>query len=63
MKNVGTVDRLIRFGAAVVLIVAGFFSGGVTRYVLWGISLVPVLAATFQVCPLWMAFKINTFKP
>jgi hypothetical protein len=62
MKNVGSIDRIIRYVGAAVLIVAGIFSGGVTRYILWGISLVPILTATFQFCPLWLPFKINTYK-
>ena len=62
MKNVGNIDRLVRYIAAVILIVVGFFSVGVTRYVLWVFSIIPILTATFRFCPLWVPFQINTFK-
>ena len=62
MKNVGNIDRLVRYVAAVILIVAGIFSVGVTRYVLWGFSIIPILTASFQFCPLWVPFQINTYK-
>ncbi len=62
MKNVGSIDRVIRYVIAATLIVAGFFSEGTARYVLWGISLVPILTATFQFCPVWVPFKINTYQ-
>jgi Inner membrane protein YgaP-like, transmembrane domain len=62
MKNVGGVDQVIRFVAAGALILAGFsFKGGV-RYGLWVVSLVPLLTAAFHFCPLWAAFKVNTYK-
>ncbi len=62
MKNVGSYDRLIRFIAAGVLIADGFFEAGTTRYVLWAVSLIPLATATFRFCPLWVPFKINTYK-
>jgi hypothetical protein len=62
MKNVGNADRTIRFIAAGILIVAGIFSSGVTRFVLWGVSLAPILTGIFRFCPVWIPFKINTLK-
>ena len=62
MKNVGNIDRAVRYVIAVSLIVAGIFSDGTARYVLWAISLVPILTATFRFCPVWVPFHINTYK-
>ena len=62
MKNVGNIDRAVRYGIAAVLITGGFFAEGTVRYALWAVSLVPILTATFRFCPLWVPFKINTYK-
>ncbi len=62
MKNVGNIERAVRYGIAAALVIAGIFAGGTARYVLWVISLAPILTATFRFCPLWLPFKINTFK-
>ena len=62
MKNVGNIDRIVRFAAAVLLIAAGFFSGGNLRYGLWIFSLLPLTTGYFRFCPLWVPFKINTNK-
>ena len=60
MKNVGTLDKMIRFGVADNLFIAGFMSEGTTRIVLWVISAVPLVTAAINFCPLWAALKINT---
>ncbi len=62
MKNVGNTDRAVRYGIAAVLIITGIFAEGMGRYALWAVSLVPILTATFRFCPLWVPFKINTYK-
>ena len=62
MKNVGSYDRVIRYVVGAGLIVAGYLSQGTTRYILWGISLLPILTATIRFCPLWVPFRINTYK-
>lgn len=62
MKNVGSYDRVIRFVAAAVLIFAGILTGGTIRIILWIVSLLPLLTATFRFCPLWVPFHINTYK-
>jgi hypothetical protein len=60
MKNVGTLDKMIRFGVAAILIIAGFMTEGTTRIVLWAISAVPLVTAAINFCPLWAVLKINT---
>lgn len=62
MRNVGSLDRLIRYVATVVLAVAGFYTGGTTRIILWVGSLVSLLTAASGFCPLWAIFRINTHK-
>lgn len=63
MKNVGNIDRAVRYALAAGLIAAGILAGaGTTRYVLWGISLAPILTGTFRFCPVWLPFHINTYK-
>ena len=62
MKNVGTIDRAVRLIVFAILVVAGIFTEGVTRYVLWAVSLVPLVTALINFCPLWAVLKINTYK-
>lgn len=62
--NIGTIDRVVRVLAAVVLAVL-YFTGKVTGF--WGIILL-VVAAAFIVtsmasyCPFYEPLKINTKK-
>ncbi|MFH1049723.1 MAG: DUF2892 domain-containing protein [bacterium] len=63
-KNIGTVDRVIRLIAAVVLVVL-FFTKLVTGT--WGIIILVVAALLlitnlFKFCPAYMPFGINTCK-
>jgi hypothetical protein len=55
--NVGTVDRVVRIGAGVVLIglaVAGTIGP-------WGyIGIVPILTGLFRVCPAYSLLGFNT---
>lgn len=62
MKNVGSIDRAVRLVAAALLVIAGIYSAGTARYVLWGVSAVPLLTAFFRFCPLWALLHINTYK-
>jgi hypothetical protein len=64
LKNVGTLDRIIRFVLALVLIwlyVGGIATGG------WGIAAligaaILVVTGLFQRCPIHRALGINTCK-
>ena len=60
MKNIGDLERSIRFGIGGALIVSGFWVSGNLRYVLWVLSLLPLLTAAYRFCPLWAFLRINT---
>ena len=62
MKNVGKTEQRIRFILAALLLLAGIFSGGTARLVLWGFALLAALTGAFEFCPLWVPFHINTRK-
>lgn len=57
LKNVGSVDRVIRVVAGLALIGASL--SGVIG--LWGwIGLVPLATGLFQVCPAYLPFGLST---
>ena len=57
MKNVGTIDRLLRAVAGIIL-VSLVFIGPKTP---WGwVGLVPLLTALFAYCPAYSLFGIRT---
>jgi len=62
MKNIGSVDRVIRVILGIALVAAGIaFSG----QGLWWIALIAVLpfsTALVRVCPAYLPFGINTAK-
>lgn len=63
-KNMGTVDRTIRFIAAIaigVLLLTGTISGTLGT-VLGVFAVVFLLTSTISFCPLYMPFKISTRK-
>jgi len=62
MKNIGTTDKAIRLGVFAILVAVGIFTPGTTRFILWGISLIPLVTAIFGFCPLYPALGINTAK-
>ncbi|WPQ63079.1 DUF2892 domain-containing protein [Chitinophaga sancti] len=63
-KNMGTTDKVIRIGIAVVIAVLYFTNViSVTWAILLGIlALVFLLTSFFSFCPLYFPFGINTFK-
>lgn len=63
MKNIGSTEKIVRLVLFVGLAVAGLAAPGNTRYVLWAVSLVPLVTALFNFCPLWALLKINTAHP
>lgn len=58
MKNVGRMDASIRVVVGFIIIVLGMV------YQSWWaiLGLVPILTASFNVCPLYSILKINTRK-
>ena len=63
MKNIGSTEKVVRLVIFVVLAGAGFALEGSARYIVWGVSLVPLVTALFNFCPLWALLKINTAHP
>ncbi len=57
-RNIGTVDRVIRVAAAVVIGLAGV----VGHSWLGLIAFIPLATAAVGVCPLYLPFGINTRK-
>jgi hypothetical protein len=61
MKNVGSIDKVVRFIVGLVLLSLLFFVNGNLKY-LGLIGLVPILTATISICPLYLIFGIKTCK-
>lgn len=60
-KNVGNVDRIVRLVIAAVLIVFGVLNISSTLgIVLLVVSLIPLLTAVINFCPLYTLLGINT---
>ncbi len=60
-QNVGMVDRWVRIVLGIVLLSLIFFLSGGIRWI-GLLGLIPLLTGIFQVCPLYLLFKINTNK-
>lgn len=57
-KNVGSVDKIIRFLLGIIIVV-----WGIVAQSWWGlIGLVPIFTATINWCPLYLLFGISTYK-
>jgi hypothetical protein len=56
MKNVGTLDRVIRIVAGVGILAAGYFNQS-----WWGlVGVVPLLTATIAFCPAYRLIGLST---
>lgn len=61
--NVGTVDRVVRIIAGLVLIWLGFFAlSGAVGIILGIVGLLPLLTGLMGWCPAYLPFKISTKK-
>ncbi len=58
-KNVGSVDRVLRFAAAVVLFSLFFLLEGQIRY-LGLLGIVPLVTGLMNFCPLYKIMGLNT---
>lgn len=64
MKNIGSLDRLIRIGVAALIAVL-YLTNVVTGTLgvgLLAVALVLALTSAVRVCPLYLPFGIRTFK-
>ena len=64
MKNMGTVDRIIRILVAVVIAVLYFTKliGGTLAIILGIIAIAFILTSAIGFCPMYAPFKIKTLK-
>lgn len=64
MKNVGKNDSIIRYGLAIVLVIAGIMLGASSTIsiVLYVLAVVMVVTAATRVCPLYKPFGIKSNK-
>ncbi|MFA9378994.1 MAG: DUF2892 domain-containing protein [Lachnotalea sp.] len=61
MKNVGTIDKIIRIVIGLALLSLLFILEGNLKY--WGlVGLIPIVTGLIGVCPLYAIFGINTRK-
>jgi len=63
-KNMGTLDRIIRIGIAVVIAVL-YFSGnlsGLAAIILGILAVIFVLTSIISFCPLYLPFGLSTCK-
>ena len=63
-KNLGTVDRIIRFVAAVVIGIL-YFTGvisGMLAIVLGVLAVILLVTSIIGFCPLYAPFKLSTIK-
>lgn len=61
MKNIGKTDKMVRYILAVGLLSLFFVLEGDLKYI-GLIGFIPLVTATFGVCPLYIPFGINTNK-
>jgi len=63
-KNIGSIDKLVRFIIAAVAIWAAYTHQVASPwdYVLYGVAAIMVVTALMSTCPIWIIFGINTLK-
>ena len=63
-RNMGTVDRVIRFilGVAALVVSFLFIDSPGWQIALWVVALIMLVTSYFGVCPLYMLFHISTIK-
>jgi hypothetical protein len=62
-RNVGSIDRVLRVLAGIVLLVVGFaVIGGTAGIVVGVIGLIPLATGLIGWCPLYSLFKLRTRK-
>jgi hypothetical protein len=64
LKNIGKSDKLIRIAVAILLLAIVQFLGitGMLSVILMGLSLVFLVTAFINLCPLYLPFGINTCR-
>lgn len=60
-KNVGNIDKIVRFILAIGLFASYFFLEGNLKYIAFA-GLIPLLTGFISFCPLYKILGINTCK-
>jgi len=63
-KNVGSVDKIIRYALAAIIIVLFVLNvvTGLLGYILLVVAAIFILTSLFSFCPIWMIFGVKTCK-
>lgn len=63
-KNVGNIDKIVRFIVAAVAIWAAYTHQVASPwdYVLYIVALIMIVTALMSTCPIWIVFGINSLK-
>jgi len=63
-KNVGSIDKVVRFLIAAVAIWAAYTHQVASPwdYVLYAVAAIMILTALVGTCPIWLATGMNTLK-
>ncbi len=63
-KNIGSIDKVVRFLIAAVAIWAAYTHQVASPwdYVLYAVAAIMVLTALVSTCPIWLATGMNTLK-
>ncbi len=63
-KNVGSIDKIVRFLIAAVAIWAAYTHQVASPwdYVLYAVAAIMILTALVGTCPIWLATGMNTLK-
>jgi len=59
-KNVGGIDRIIRYAVGAVLVIAGFFLQGTAAWIAWIAGAAALLTAQLQFCTPYALLGIST---
>ncbi len=64
IKNIGSIDRKIRFTIGVILLIAGVVLQITTGKFWWLalVSAVPFITASIRTCPIYLTLKLSTDK-
>jgi hypothetical protein len=60
IRNVGCIDRVIRYILGFVLVVVGFFLQGAVQWISWGVGAAALLTAQLRFCTPYALLGIST---
>lgn len=61
LQNVGSMDRLVRFGIAAIALIVAALAGSEIAWVIGGlVAAIMVITGLTSVCPIWIGLGVNT---